>query len=407
MKFTTIIALGLATVSAPAIAAAQAKPAASTGAAADKPIQLSKKAGKTIIELQKLVNANDLANIPAKMAEAEAVAESPDDKYAIGQFKLKLALQGKDLAAASAAIDYLAASKFLTSDNVAKLYNSVGVEYFNAKNHAQALAMFQRSMSYDPNNYETYKLLAELQNATDKKAEAVQTMMKSIAKSEAAGVKQSEDIYKRAVAIAYQSENPLAVDLGRKWLAAYPSAESWGNSIAIYRNMQLPDVEPTIDLLRLMRINGAISSPNDYALYAQAASEQGNYIEAQSILDEGIAAGKITATSAAISDTYKALKSKPKPTLKQVQDAAGSVKTAKEMLSVGKNLYALGDYAGAADMFRKAQGAGADSGLSSLLLGMSLTRAGDKAGAKAAFEAVAGDYKGVAAYWLIYVNSMA
>lgn len=407
MKFTTIIALGLATVSAPAIAAAQAKPAASTGAAADKPIQLSKKAGKTIIELQKLVNANDLANIPAKMAEAEAVAESPDDKYAIGQFKLKLALQGKDLAAASAAIDYLAASKFLTSDNVAKLYNSVGVEYFNAKNHAQALAMFQRSMSYDPNNYETYKLLAELQNATDKKAEAVQTMMKSIAKSEAAGVKQSEDIYKRAVAIAYQSENPLAVDLGRKWLAAYPSAESWGNSIAIYRNMQLPDVEPTIDLLRLMRINGAISSPNDYALYAQAASEQGNYIEAQSILDEGIAAGKITATSAAISDTYKALKSKPKPTLKQVQDAAGSVKTAKEMLSVGKNLYALGDYAGAADMFRKAQGAGADLGLSSLLLGMSLTRAGDKAGAKAAFEAVAGDYKGVAAYWLIYVNSMA
>ena len=49
-------------------------------------------------------------------------------------------------------------------------------------------------------------------------------------------------------AIAYDAQLPVAVELGRQWVAAYPSPDSWRNAIAIYRNMNKPDVEGTLDL---------------------------------------------------------------------------------------------------------------------------------------------------------------
>ena len=65
---------------------------------------------KAIIDLQTAVNANDTANIPAKVAAAQAVAETKEDRYLIGQMQLKAALASKDNAALAVAIDAVAKS---------------------------------------------------------------------------------------------------------------------------------------------------------------------------------------------------------------------------------------------------------------------------------------------------------
>ena len=44
---------------------------------------VSRAAQKPILDLQTAVNANDTANIPAKLAAAQAVAKSPDEKFAV------------------------------------------------------------------------------------------------------------------------------------------------------------------------------------------------------------------------------------------------------------------------------------------------------------------------------------
>src|SRR5215213_3698303 len=54
-------------------------------------LKMSKAARKAIAELQTAVNANDVANIPAKLAAAQAVAQSGDEKYAVAQLQLKAA----------------------------------------------------------------------------------------------------------------------------------------------------------------------------------------------------------------------------------------------------------------------------------------------------------------------------
>ena len=65
-------------------------------AQAQPKITPSSKAIKAIIDLQAAVNKNDYASVPAKVAAAQAVASTKEDKYLIGQLQLKAALAAKD-----------------------------------------------------------------------------------------------------------------------------------------------------------------------------------------------------------------------------------------------------------------------------------------------------------------------
>lgn len=416
MKLMTTTALALAVTAFAAPAAAQqygAQPApqtpaapvaGATPAAPEKKIVLSRQAGKAIIDLQKSVQANDAANIPAKLAAAKAVANSPDDKFAIGQLQRQAATTANDLAGIADATDYIAASGYLTGDVVASLYNSAGIKYFNAKDYARSIAMFQKASAADPNSFEALRLFAEAKNSLGQSAEAAPLMLKSLQMARAAGQKPAEVDFKRAVSVAYNAKLPAAVELGRMWISAYPNAESWRNAIAIYRNMMQPNVQGSLDLLRLMRAAGAMSTPGDYTLYATAAADQGNFAEAQAVLDEGIAKG-VAMTGSVARDTIAGLKTKPKAGAAELEASAKAAQTGSSLIKVADRFYGIGNFARAAELYREAIAkGGADANLANLHLGMALARSGDKAGAATALRAVGGAQAEIARYWLIYVG---
>jgi len=247
-----------------------------------KKIKLSGKAQKAIVDLQNAVNKADYASLPQKLAAAKAVASTADDKYAIGQLQLKAALAQKDDAAMASAIDTIATSGFIDAATGSKLYASLGTTLYNAKQFAPAADAFQKAATLDPNNVEVYSLLGEAKFAQGQKAEAASDFQRALQLQTASGQKPNADLIKRAVSVAYEARSPLAIQLGREWIAAYPSPESWRNAIAIYRNMNHPDVEGTLDLLRLMQATGALTTAGDYALFAEASSDQMNYNEAGS-----------------------------------------------------------------------------------------------------------------------------
>ncbi len=416
MKLMTTTALALVAAALATPAAAQqygAQPAAqvpagpagaAAPAAAEKKIVLSKQAGKVIIDLQKSVQANDAANIPAKLAAAKAVATSPDDKFAIGQLQRQAATAANDLAGIAEATDYIAASGYLSGDVVASLYNSAGIKYFNAKDYARSSAMFQKAIAADPNSFEAMRLLAEAKNSSGQSAEAAPLMLKSLQMARVAGQKPAEQDFKRAVSLAYNAKLPSAVELGRMWIAAYPNAESWRNAIAIYRNMMQPNVQGSLDLLRLMRAAGAMSTSGDYTLYATAAADQGNFAEAKAVLDEGRAKG-VALTDAVARDTIAGLKTKPSATAADLNASAKTAQGGSSLIKIADRFYGIGDYARAAELYREAMAkGGADADLTNLHLGMALARSGDKAGAAAALKAVGGTQAEIAKYWLIYVG---
>jgi len=403
----TTAALALLAVSNPAAAQSNAQPAQQPEQKAPT-VKLSGKAQKAIVELQTAVNKQDYASVPAKLAAAQAVASTPDDKYAIGQLQLKMALAQKDYAAMGTAVDTIANSGFVDAATGSKLYASLGTTLYNAKQFAPATAAFQKAVTIDPKNVEVYTLLGESKFAQGQKAEAATDFQRAIQLRTASGQKPDEALLKRAVSVAYDAQSPLAVELARDWVTAYPNAESWRNSIAIYRNLKHPDVEGTLDLFRLMQVTGAMNTSGDYALFAESAADQANFNEAQAVIDAGIAAKVVDPSSAQFRDIVNGLKSKQKATAADLEAAAKMSPSPMNLLRIGDRYYGMGDYAKAADIYRQVMTKpGADKEIANLHLGIALARSGDKAGATAALNAVTGGRADIAKYWLIYVQQHA
>lgn len=419
MKLITTTALALVAAFAAAPAAAQygassqqqpqqqpqtaAQP--ETKAASIKP---SSKALKAIVDLQDTVNKKDFANVPAKVAAAQAVASTKEDRYLIGKLQLDAARASNDNAALAAAIDTIAGSGYLDAVKTAGLYQDLGGIYFNAKQYPQAAAAYQKALAIDSRNAEASRMLGTAQFQAGQKAEAAATLQKFMQASIAAGQKPSEDTYRLAVQAAFDANLPAAADLARQWLSAYPSQDSWRNSIAVYRNLNQPDPQSTLDLLRLMQAAGALKEAVDYELYAATAFDQNNYNEAQAVMDAGLAAKVLDPANSQVRDLLAALKTKNKATVADLETAEKSAQNATAYVRIGDRYYAMGQYAKAAELYRKAVGKpGIDANIANLHLGMALARAGDKAGATAALNAVTGPRADIAKFWLAYVNQKA
>jgi len=414
MKLTTT-ALGIVFAIAAVPAAAQLTRSQENDSQKKKPPEMqqsnpgdvrpSSGALKAIVELQNAVKANDTANIPGKLAAAQAVAKTKEDRYLIGVFQRQAALNAKDVPALATAVQALEASTYLDATKLAALYMDLGIQQFNAKQTPLAITSFQRAVTLTPNDYGAIELLAQAKSAAGQSAEAASLFQQTIKARIAAGQKPTEDVYRRAVQAAYDSQAPSAIELGREWVSAYPSPDSWRNAILIYRNVAKPDVEGTLDLLRLMQTMNALSKSADYNLFATAAADQQNYVEAQAVIDAGIAAKQVDPGSPLFRDIVVGLKSKPKLTEADLAEAMKMAQTGAAMVRVGDRYFGMGHYDKAADLYRKALAkGGVDKDVANIHLGMALARSNDKAGATAAFNAVTGPRAEIAKYWLLYLQ---
>lgn len=371
-------------------------------------IQPSKKAMQAILDLQTAVNANDVANIPAKLAAAQAVATTNEDRYWIAQMQLKMAVNAKDNAAAMAAIKAMQATGLAPAAELGSLFEGVGGAAFNAKQYDQAVAAFQQQIALDPANSKALANLAASRAAAGHIPEAINDLQRAIKASNAAGKKADEDVYKRAVALAYEAKLPSAVELSREWVAAYPNATSWHNAIAIFRNGASQDTEGSLDLLRLMQATGAMQTAVDYSMFAQADLDQMNYNEAKTVLDAGIAAKVVNPADPQFADMMAQLKTKKAATAAELDAAVKNTPGAFNLLRIGDRFYGMGDYAKAAETHRKTLGKpGVDPEVVNLHIGMALARSGDKAGAIEALNKVTGARADIAKLWLAYAQSKA
>src|SRR5262249_35928686 len=127
--------------------------------------------------------------------------------------------------------------------------------------------------------------------------------------------------------------------------------------------------------------------------------------EAQSVLDAGIAARAIDPANPEYRDLVAGLKAKPKATAADLAVATKTAQSGMALLRIGDRYYGMGDYAKAVELSRSSMGKpGVDPAMANLHIGMALTRAGDKAGATTALNAVTGARADVAKFWLAYLK---
>lgn len=383
---------------------------AQTSAAAEHKVVISNGARKAIGELQAAVNANDVANIPAKLAAARAVVKSPDEKLLLAQLQLKAAVEAKDETAQGAAVEAMIASGGIAQAQTPMLYLALGKLQNKNKQYALAASSFERAIAIDPANGDALVWLAETRNSQGQVNEAVALLQRAIQTKAAAGQKADETWYKRGIALAYNASLPSSVDLSRQWVAAYPTAANWRDALRVYRKIGSPDSTGMLDALRLARATGALEGDSDFFAYASGA-ETSSPGEARAVLDEAIAAKKIDPAKPMFKDVVAKLKASQVLSLSELPQLAAEARgaaTARLAVRTGDAYYGYGDYAKAVDLYRAALAkSGADANLINLHLGMALARSGDKAGAAAAFKAVAGPQAELAKFWLVYLATQA
>lgn len=410
MKLTrTALALLIAT-SGLAMTAPAAAQGAAAQAAAPQP-KVSKDASKPLSELQKAVNAKDTANIPALLAAAQAKVKTKDDRFVLAQLQLKAAVDANDNPGMIAGLQAVVNSGFLSPAETVPHYMNLGRLNYNAKAHDAAAAAFEQVLKSDPNNLDATVLLAESRNGQGRPAEAVTLIEKAIAAKAAAGQKADESWYKRAVALAFNAKLPQAPDLGRQWVAAYPNAKTWRDTIRIYQTSGRLDDNGVLDTMRLAYATGALAGESDYFRYTDTLIKKGFVGEAKLVLDQGFAAKSIDRSRLTFNQLYSVASARSQgdqASLDASAKTALAAASARQAMVTGEAYYGYGDYAKAAEMFRAALGKdGVDKDLANLRLGMALARAGDKAGAEAALNAAGGARADVAKLWLTYLATKA
>jgi tetratricopeptide (TPR) repeat protein len=390
----------------PAAPATEQAPAQNPNAIKTHTPKVSREASKAIQQLQKDVNAKNTAAIAADIAAANAAAKTNDDRYVIGILQLKAAAQSKNDAGVAAAIEAMLASGSVTQDEKFPLYLNLGQTYSTLNQNARAIQAYTQALQLNPGSVDATGGLAEAKVGAGQAAEGLALLEKGIALQSANGGHAPEKWYTRALQIAYKAKLPQAMQIGREWVAAYPTSNAWTNALAVYQNLQQLDDAQTLDLLRLKRATGSLA-PADYFNYGDLAVRQGYSGEAKSVLDEGFAANKIDKSNSSFSQLYALASQKSKGDRAGLAAAPVASASAETTTGTGDAWYGYGDYAKAAEFYKAALAKGGNANRINLHLGMALARAGDKAGAAAALGKVTGPVAELAKFWMVYASSKA
>lgn len=368
--------------------------------------KVSRQAAKAIQELQEAVKANDFAEVPAKVAAADAAARTADDRYLVGVLRYQAAVAAKDDSARAAALEAIFASQYSGTPRQ-QLFLDLASTYSRLKQADRAAAAYQQLLQLDPNNVDATGGLAELRIEQGRPAEAITLLQKGIALQSASQGRPDEAWLKRAVAVAYNAKLPQAVEISREWVKAYPTSANWREALAIYQSLEQLDDARSLDLFRLKRATGALT-PSDYFSYGEIAVGRGFAGEAKAVLEEGFAANVVQRSDPSFSQLHTLATQRTQGDRESLPAAPAADGSARQILNVGDAYFGYGDYGKAVEFYRAALGRpGADTNLINLHIGMALARQGDREGATAALNSVGGDHAELAKFWLVYVASRA
>jgi hypothetical protein len=416
LALAAVLATGVSSLALVAPAAAKDKKdeQAAPGFKLSKPVQA------IAFTAQEAVKARNPATAEPLVAQVEAAATTDDDKYIAAA--LRYDLENVKLAALQTAnpkapldetslakpLDALIAAKSTPAADRGKYLFRRGQLAYNSGQFPVATQYFTQAKQAGYNAPDFDLQLAKVKVQAGDTAGGLADLDRFITAQKSAGQVVPESYYRFAIATANNKKMaPETLAWMQKYVAAYPNAKVWRDVILQYAFTQTSlaagGKQENVDLYRLMRAAGATPDQAMYEEYAKTVYDRGNPYEAAAVLKEGMAAGKIPASSA----FAKGLLTAANAAIKTEGSLAGSEKQAlaakdgKIAASTADAYLGQSNYAKAAELYRAALGkGGVDANEVNTRLGIALARSGDKPGAQAAFGAVTGNPRaGIAALW--------
>lgn len=407
MTSRTFLALSLAASVALGASAADAQRSRGNQQQQQQGGQLSNEERAALQPLQAAIQAQDWTAANTALQAAQAAVQSPNGRYMLGQFQLQIGTGTNNQQIQSQAVDTMLSSGGAPAEQLNALLDAQVAFAIQANNYPVAETGLTRLLEGDPNNIERITTLGQIKLRLNKNDEAIALFRRVLELSTANGQTAPEAAYRRAMAAVYQARQAEpSIDLARQLVTAYPTQTNWRDALLIYRQLGGVQGAAELDLWRLMRAAGALTSEADYVQYAVAANRAGLPGEVKAVLDEGVSRNVLHA-GGAHSDLLTAANgtvAEDRAGLAGQRAAALAAPEARRALGLAEAYASYGQTNEAVALYRAAlQKSGADANLINLRLGATLAKAGQRAEAEAAFRAVTGPSQQLANFWLIYL----
>lgn len=402
-----LIALGAGTVTAPAVAKEKK-------AEAPKGPKLSKPVAALLSQAQTAQTAGDHAGALNFVQQALAVPNATAEvKLWSYRLMINSAQATKNNQQLAQALEGALSTGMVSPEDEVKFRSALRALALQANNYPAAIQQGQRLAQLAPNDAKLQYELAGIYQMAKQPREAYAAMNQAITIAKASGQPVPEDYYKNLAKMALDNKMPAEFSTATaSWLAAYPTPQNWTTVLSLYQDGAQFDDQGSLDMYRLMHAAGALNSEKDYFDYAETANRRGFPGEAKMALDEGIAKGKLSAAKPYTKELQNLVNPKvarDKASLAGLEGEAKKSANGKSALSTADAYYGYGNYAKAAELYRLAlQKGGVDAATANLRLGAALARAGQKAEAQTALQAVqGGPRQQMAQYWQIWLGNHA
>lgn len=408
LLMAAMAAAGLTTVSggllAPtqAVAAEAKKEAPKIGAKMSKPLRAA----------QEAIQAKNWELATASLAEAAAIEpKSPYEAFMVDELGWFVKVQKKDYAGAVVSLKAAVDSGFVPEADVPRRYKALAQLSYELKDFPKAVEYGKKALELDPGNGEVTMIVAHALYLSDDFANARAFIDSQVA----AGTAKPEE---QLLLINLRSNYELNDRAGtmralEALIRNYPAPKYWTDLL----NNQLYETKTDRDLralYRLMNDTSTLAKPEEYSEMATTLMTGGFPTEAKQVLERGLAAGvfKGDAQSRAQADLTRARSGADadRKELPGADAALAAAKSANEMVAMGKLFFSVGEYAKAADAFRKglAKGGVSDADDANALLGIALARSGKGAEAIEAFGRIRDPKLGeVAKLWRLFIETKA
>jgi hypothetical protein len=297
--------------------------------------------------------------------------------------------------------------------DVGKYNYLAGQLAYNDKDYAASRDFINAAIAAGYSENDPEVLLAETYFAQGQAAQGVGVLDKAIAARVAAGQTVPDTWIKRGLAMAYQAKlAPQSAKYAGMLAQYYPSKDTWGDAIAIQRNMNDYDGQDLLDLMRLASATGSLRSERDYVDYINSADARRLPGEVSRVVDAGIAAGMLKANDPFVTEVRgiagprMAADKADLPGLER--DASAANATALTVTAAGDAFLSYNDYAKADKYYTAALAKpGADTARILTRLGIAQLGEGKTAEAQATFAKVEGARQAIARLWGIYAAQKA
>ena len=369
----------------------------------------SKEFSPALKKLTEAAKAKDMAALEAALAEGQASATSPDDKYLVSFYELQLGIGKSDKAIQGKALDGMLESGLTPPESLAAYNFFSGNFAYGDKDYAKAVKRLEAAKAAGSTEQGLPVLLMDSYLKLNQVDQGLAVAKEAIAAARAAGRVPSEELYVRpAGALQAAKRNGELLDMLAMRLEDYPQPVIWRNTLFILLQQEASDKVMNLDTFRLMRATKSMTQRPEYLEYAALATEAGYPSEAVAVIKEGQAANVIQTSDERFNTILESQEPRAKADAVALKaDAAKPATAANPKLArqTADGLVGIGDYATAISLYEKAA-AGGDP-LAQYRLGVAQALAGQKDAAIASFAKVQGDRARLANLWTIHLSAKA